>query len=255
MRRDRPHLAARVAALVVLGLVVFTGCGKKEAGGSCSIGQVACLEAHTGLFCVAGHFATMTCLGPTGCQALAQGDVACDNPVAKIGDGCNQVKDAACSADRTMALVCTGEKFVLAQPCKGPRGCTTAGETVYCDNALAEPGDLCTEEGDAACKADHTSFMKCVQGKFQVTNACHGPKRCTVTEKPEENKEHFECDDSISEPGDPCEEEGEESCGADHKSSNVCKAHKITLGKPCPGPGGCSWNTSKSRFDCDTKKR
>ena len=89
---------------------------------------------------------TMTCLGPTGCQSLARGDIACDNPIANVGDGCNQPKDAACSVDRTNALVCTGEKFVVAQPCKGPRGCSAMGEAIYCDNALAEPGDACTEE-------------------------------------------------------------------------------------------------------------
>jgi len=258
MRREWPHLAARIAVFMALGLAIalaWSGCGKKAAGESCSAGELACLDPHTGLFCVTGHFATMTCLGPTGCQAVGKGDVACDNPVARVGDGCNQPKDAACSADRTQALVCTGEKFVLAQPCKGPRGCTTAGETVYCDNALAEPGDLCTEEGDAACKTDRSSFMKCKGGKFQITNNCRGPKKCTVTEKPEENKEHFECDDSISEPGDPCEDDGEASCATDHKALHACKAHKVAVDKACPGPSGCSWNAGKSHFECDTKKK
>jgi hypothetical protein len=35
----------------------------------------------------------------------------------------------------------------------------------------------------------------------------------------------------------------------------VCKGHKITLDKACPGPSGCAWNTAKSRFECDTRKR
>jgi hypothetical protein len=255
MRRERPHPAARVAVLAALGLALAQGCGRKTAGEACSQGHVACQDEHTGLFCVSGHFATMTCLGPAGCEMVSKGDVACDNPVASVGDGCNQAKDTACTADRTKALICTGEKFVLAQPCKGPRGCTTSGETVYCDNTLAEAGDLCSEEGDTACKTDRSSFMKCVGGKFRIANSCRGPKRCTVTEKPDENKEHFECDDSVTEIGDPCEDEGEESCSTDHKSQNACKAHAIALSKPCPGPSGCKWDPSRSHFECDTRKK
>jgi hypothetical protein len=255
MRREGSRLALRVALLVALDVALAAGCGKKAVGDACSAGELACLDLHTGLFCLAGHLASMTCLGATGCQKLSKDDVACDNPVASVGDGCNQVKDAACSVDRAQALVCTGEKFVLAQPCHGPRGCTSSSETVYCDNAVAEPGDLCTEEGDAACKTDRSAFMKCQKGKFSITNYCRGPKKCTVTEKPDENKEHFECDDSVSAPDDPCEDDGEESCSADHKAEHVCKGHKVTLEKACPGPSGCAWSTAKSRFECDTRKR
>jgi hypothetical protein len=208
-----------------------------------------------GLFCSSGKFATMTCLGPTGCQKVGRDEVACDNPVASVGDGCNQEDDSACTLDRLNALSCKAAKFVVSQPCKGPRGCTTHGETVYCDNALAEPGDLCTEEGDSACRTDRSSFMKCQKGKFAITNGCRGPKKCTVTEKPDEDKEQFECDDSITAPGDPCEDEGEESCAADKKAAHVCKGHKIVVSQACPGPGGCFYDARVSRFMCDTKKK
>jgi hypothetical protein len=102
---------------------------------------------------------------------------------------------------------------------------------------------------------DHSSFMKCENGRFRITNGCRGPKKCTVTEKPDENKEHFECDDSFTVPGDPCEDEGEESCSLDKKSFDVCKTHKIAAGKSCPGPNGCAYNAKTSHFDCDAKKR
>jgi hypothetical protein len=245
----------RVAGLVAVTLLFLANCKKAEVGQACLAGQAACADEHTGLFCREGHLTTMTCLGPSGCQKVGKDDVACDNPVASVADGCNQEGDLACTSDKASALVCKAGKFVVAQPCKGPRGCTSSGEAVYCDNALAEPGDLCTEEGDAACRSDRSSFMKCVHGKFQITNGCRGPKHCTVTEKPEENKEHFECDDSITAAGDPCEDEAEESCALDKKSLDVCKAHVIALGKPCPGPAGCSYNAATSHFDCDTKKK
>jgi len=255
MRRGWPRLAWGCLLAALLAGAFAPGCGKKSAGDPCSAGDVACLDAHTGLFCASGRFATMTCLGPTGCQKVAKDDVSCDNPVANVGDGCNQVKDAACTPDRSLALVCTGEKFVVAEPCKGPRGCTTSGETVYCDNALAEPGDLCTEEGDAACKADRSSFLKCHKGKFVVTSTCRGPKKCSVTEKPDENKEHFECDDSLTEPGDPCEEEAEASCATDRRSLHACRGGKVVVDKACPGPSVCSWAAARSRFECDTARK
>lgn len=243
----------RLGTVLVLTLIL-AACEKKQAGSSCSPGQVACADAHTGLFCLAGKFATMSCLGPAGCQGVGQNDVACDNPVANAGDGCNQVGDTACTVDRKAALACTGQKFVVAQPCKGPRGCISAGDSVYCDNALAEAGDACVEEGDTACTTDRGALMKCEKGKFVVTNSCRGPKRCTVTEKPDENKEQFECDDSLTQIGDSCEDEGEESCSTDRKELHVCKAHLVALARPCPGPKGCSWTTA-SRFECDARKK
>jgi hypothetical protein len=97
--------------------------------------------------------------------------------------------------------------------------------------------------------------MKCRGGKFEITNACRGPKKCVVTEKPEENKEHFECDDSLTLPGDPCEDDGEESCSPDKTASHLCKAHKIVVSKPCPGPNGCAYNVTSSRFECDARKK
>jgi len=241
--------------LAVSWLLVFAGCDKREPGQACAKGQSACTSEHLGLFCSAGHFVTMTCMGPLGCQKLGPDDVACDNPIAKVGDGCNHESDVACTDDRANALVCSGGKFVVTEPCKGPRGCTSSGETAYCDNALSEPGDPCTEEGDPACTMDRSSFMKCEKGRFRITNGCRGPKKCTVTEKPDENKEHFECDDSFTVPGDPCEDEGEESCSLDKKSFDVCKTHKIAAGKSCPGPNGCAYNAKTSHFDCDAKKR
>jgi len=256
MRRlTAPVLRAGATTVVLSVVFAFTACGKREVGGVCRSGEVGCTTDHQGVFCLAGHFAMMTCLGPTGCQRVGRDDVACDNPIASVGDGCNQEDDTACTLDRTSALVCRSSKFVVSQPCKGPRGCTNSGETVYCDNAVAEPGDLCTEEGDPACKTDRGSFMKCQKGKFVVTNGCRGPKKCTVTEKPDENKEHFECDDSITGVGDPCEDEGEESCSLDGKSLDVCKAHHIAVSKSCPGPKACAYSQATARFECDTKKR
>jgi hypothetical protein len=247
-----PRCALLLAAPWLLALA---GCGKPQAGQACTKGEAACTDEHLGLFCSADHFVTMTCMGPAGCQKVGRDDVTCDNPVAKIGDGCNQENDAACTEDRANALVCKAGKFALREPCRGPRGCTSLGETVSCDHVFAEPGDPCTLEGESACRLDHSSFLKCQKRRFQITNGCRGPKECTVIEKPDENKEHFECDDSTTLPGDPCEDEGEESCSLDKKSVDVCKAHRIVASKACPGPTGCVFKAKTSHFDCDAKKK
>jgi hypothetical protein len=244
-----------VLSAVALSVGLVLGCAKKQADEPCTSGDVSCLDDRTGLFCRSGKLATMTCLGPAGCQKVGKDEVACDNPVARVGDGCNQKDDVACTEDRKSAVVCREGRFMVSQACKGPRGCTAKGDNVHCDNALAERGDLCTTEGDTACQTDRAAFLKCIKGTFQVSSGCRGTNHCTVTEKPDENNEHFECDDSLTEVGDPCEDNGESSCSVDHKTLNVCMAHRVSASKSCPGPGACSWNDGAARFDCDTHKK
>lgn len=236
---------------LLLGLAL--GCSKKQPDQACTAGEVFCFDERTGLFCRDGKLATMTCRGPAGCQKVGKGEVACDNPVAQVGDGCNQTDDMACTEDRKSAVSCRAYKFVVSQACKGPRGCIVKGDRTECDDSLADPGDPCMTEGDTACQTDRAALLKCAKGTFRVSNGCRGAKRCTVTAKPDENNEHFECDDSITEVGDPCEDEGELSCSVDHKALNVCKAHQIARSKLCPG--ACSWTATAARFDCDAHKR
>jgi hypothetical protein len=97
--------------------------------------------------------------------------------------------------------------------------------------------------------------MKCVGGKFKITNSCRGPKHCLVLEKPSEGKQHFECDDSVTEPGDPCEDEGEQSCSPDKKSLHVCKEHAVVVSKACPGKPaqGCAYDAAASKFECGAR--
>jgi hypothetical protein len=244
---------ARGLAVLLLGIVV--GCTKKQPGQPCAATEVFCFDDRTGLFCLDGKLKAMTCLGPTGCQKVGNDEVACDNPVAHVGDGCNQKGDVACTEDRKSAVVCRDSAFVVSQACKGPRGCTASGDSVSCDHTLAEPGDLCMTDGDTACEVDRAAFLKCTQGKFQVSNGCRGPNHCTVAEKPDENNEHFECDDSITAIGDPCEDNDESSCSVDHKTLNVCTVHRIVASKPCPGPHACSWIAGAARVDCDAHRR
>jgi hypothetical protein len=249
----RALLPVAPVALLLVGLAL--SCTKRLPDQPCAAGEISCFDERMGLFCRDGKLATMTCLGPAGCQKVGKDEVACDNPVARTGDGCNQLDDQACTEDGKSAVACRKYKFVVSEACRGPRGCVAKGDRVACDNALAEPGDLCTTEGETACQTNRAAFLKCTKGTFQVSNGCRGARHCTVTEKADEHDEHFECDDSITEVGDPCEDNGESSCSVDHKTLNVCSAHRIAVSKPCPGPRACSWIGTGSRFDCDTRKK
>jgi hypothetical protein len=253
VHRQRPSTARRALRPVALLLGIALGCSKKQPDQLCTTGEVSCFDERTGLFCRDGKLATMTCLGPAGCQNVGKDEVACDNPVAHVGDGCNQTDDMACTEDGKNAVTCRAYKFVVSQACRGPRGCATKGDRADCDNSLADPGDPCTTEGDTACQTSRATLLKCTKGTFRVSNGCRGAKHCTVATKPDENNENFECDDSMTEVGDPCEDDGELSCSVDHKTLNVCKAHQIALNKVCPS--ACSWSATTARFDCDTHKR
>jgi len=197
----------------------------------------------------------MSCLGTLGCQKVGKNDVACDNPIARVGDGCNQIDDSACTEDKKSAVVCRAHKFVVSQSCRGPRGCAMNGDHATCDHALAEPGDLCATAGDTACQNNRSALLRCVDGTFQASNGCRGAKHCTLIEKPDESSQQFECDDALTEVGDACEDNGELSCSVDHKTLNVCQAHRITVSKACPGSRACSWSGAAARFDCDTHKK
>jgi hypothetical protein len=202
------------------------------------------------LYCRDAKLAAMPCRGSQGCVRRASDAVDCDNGVAELGDGCDQPHDTACSADKKAELVCKDGKFVFAGSCKGPHGCIARDESVECDNDVADEDDLCVDEGDAACRADRAAFLKCTGGRFKATNSCRGPRGCVLSEKPEEQKTLFECDDSLAKAGDPCEDEGDDACSMDKKDLYACHAHKFVVSKSCRGGKACGLDTATGKFDC-----
>jgi hypothetical protein len=240
-----------VVLVSAVGLVATAdGCNPK-AGGTCTAGQVACMDAKMGLFCGGdGTYHTMTCSGSLGCKE-ASGSVSCDNSVAALGDGCNTPDDAACSLDYRAGLLCKGGAFAVAETCKGPGACKVLGDTITCDNDVSDPGDPCRTPGDYACTSDRGLVLRCDGGKMTPLNTCRGPKACGIVNHSADNTVEFLCDDSIAIVGDPCDTNGEEACAIDKKSIVVCAANKFAHPKPCGGPSGCTYEEKSDRYFCD----
>jgi hypothetical protein len=238
---------------VLIGLLGLAGvgCSPPKAGDKCKGGQAMCTDNASALSCgTDSKFFTMTCRGPKGC--LKNGPaVNCDDSIAQEKDGCDEEGEVACSVDKKAALECHGNKFVVGETCKGARGCTVADEKISCDNDISDIGDPCHFIGDYACTADKTYALKCVDSKMTKLNSCRGVKGCRVFELPQEKKVEFICDDTIAQPDDACDEEGEHACSMDKKSIYVCKGLKFTMLKACDGPKGCTFDDKGEKFECD----
>jgi hypothetical protein len=237
-------------------LLTLVGC-KPKVGDSCSAGDQACLDPATGLFCGGdGKYTTMSCAGADGKGGGCSGSgstFACDNSISAIGDGCSQVGDVACTADRKAALECGKDnKFTVGETCKGPNGCVIKGDAITCDNDTSDLGDPCHFPGDYACTSDQGLVLRCDNHKMTALNTCRGPKHCRVFELPQEKKVQFDCDDSIANDGDACDTANEQACTADKKSMLVCKGNKFGSPTPCPGPAGCTHDEKADTYACDT---
>jgi hypothetical protein len=247
--RRYPRLSVVLVSVAWLSTTSL-GC-KPKVGAKCSAGQVACADAKMGLFCGGdGLYHTMTCSASAGCQEVG-GVVSCDNSVAAVGDGCNTPDDAACSLDYKAGLLCKGGVFAIAETCKGPGACKTAGDVITCDNDISDPGDPCRTPGDYACTRDRGLVLRCDGGKMTPLNTCRGPKACTIINHPAENSVEFACDDSIAVVGDPCDTNGEEACTTDKKSILVCDANKFAKPRACSGPAGCTYEEKSDSYSCD----
>jgi hypothetical protein len=249
-----------VALLVAASFVTLAGCGKPKAGGKCTAGQVACVDAKSGLMCGSDStYQAVPCAGKDGCQG--SGDKAtCDQTIAAAGDTCPaDAKGYACATDMKSALQCTSGKFVAAETCKGPGACKLiAGGEVSCDNDIADLNDPCRDKGDYACTSDKSNALQCSAGlKMGLVNTCRGPGGCKIIHQGKEVD--IDCDMSIVQENDPCVIPDNEGCSLDKKTMLTCKGASATaIGKytnpdPCPGPNGCSVSANKKTFKvtCD----
>ena len=82
-----------------------------------------------------------TCKGPNHCKVTGS-TVNCDDDFADIGDPCkSSASDAnySCTMDKKTRIVCTANKFVPYDFCRGPKGCHIEGNIVYCDGESKKP--------------------------------------------------------------------------------------------------------------------
>jgi hypothetical protein len=187
--------------VVAASIVVLTADCKPRVGGTCTMGQAACTDERSGLFCgTGGAYRAISCRGRDGCQQSGA-KVSCDQSAAAAGDACTR-PGYACSADMKHALSCQAGKFVLAQTCSGPFACRVApfdgfapggSGNVLCDNDIATAGDPCLDDGDFACEADETQALECVGKRMVALGTCDGPRRCSVVH-PKTKDSELECD-------------------------------------------------------------
>jgi hypothetical protein len=174
-------------------------------------------------------------------------------PVA--GEACRNIGTVSC-ADSAQALACWDFRWHL-EACRGPAGCTHAGDEDRCDQTIAAAGDHCWLEGMEACSSDGQMRLRCVGRQFQAISACRGPGGCRTTQA------SVVCDDSVARPGDPCDKDGAAwvpcttkaenvpgaACSVDHKEVLLCRAKAFHRVAVCRGPGGCTMDAGQIACD------
>ena len=185
-----------------------SGCSTKEnvsecdnslssAGDACDeIGDYACtVDRKAALSCRDNRFVVEeTCKGARACELKPDG-LYCDNDIADPGDPCHTPGDYACTGDKKLALKCgDGHAMLPLNSCKGAKGCRVLEipeqkrVEFICDDAVADVGDPCDEDGEEACAMDRKGLLKCAHNKFQPQSAC--PGGCSF----DSNGDRFECD-------------------------------------------------------------
>jgi hypothetical protein len=241
------HSSRRALARILPALLLFTAC-KAKPGDKCDGNwSPRCADPTSAQVCMSNVVTALPCRGPKACTVSAS-TVTCDNSLALVNDACDQPNDVACALDHKSALECQNGKFVVAETCKGARGCVVAGDNISCDNDVADLGDPCHTEGDYACTEDKLMALKCTAHKFGALNACRGKDGCRVMELPEEKKTDFVCDDALAQENDVCDTQGEEACSMDKTELLSCKSNHFTKDHACPG--GCTFDDKGERFEC-----
>jgi hypothetical protein len=132
-------------------------------------------DRQVALVCEHGRFGVWrNCRGPEGCTVEGGRNVRCDTTLGEAGDPCAQAGTYACSVDRKTMLSCDGKSLSPASSCRGPDGCRVERETrkVSCDDAVAQEGDPCDQEGRIACAVDLKAELSCQKGHYVKKRDC-----------------------------------------------------------------------------------
>ncbi len=209
-----------------------------EAAPCSTSGDVACSRDRKSMLrCAAGKWTlSERCLGPGACTSTER-SVLCDSTLGVEGEICRadpaaKVVEYVCSTDHKSVLTCKDAAWKKVESCAGARGCTVVGKAVDCDGSTASAGDFCVKQDkpDYACTTDRKARLECAASGWKVESTCLGEKGCTISGL------DVTCDDSVREPGSPCEKEDEGSavCGVDKKTMLECKAGKFVKYRTCP---------------------
>ncbi len=226
----RPHF---FRCLFVTSLVVLVGCSKPKEGGTCTPGPTSfgngpgtCTDKQNAIVCVDGTFKKLKCAkGAVGCMEV-MGDVSCD-VIKDVGEPCPAAQKADCSSDGKKMLACEGGAWKLRMPCS--KLCVSNVDGVRCENASGAIGDPCTAEqkDSAVCSEDKLQLLVCDGAKFFSASSCRGQNKCRAVGK------QIQCDSSMAEIADACEEEGILSCDTAKKTMLKCVNKKFVKEQAC----------------------
>jgi hypothetical protein len=226
-----------MAAAAVLATVA--ACRERPAaGGRCSVpDQLVCARPDRALLCEPAAsggvraWQEVPCKGARGCSRRDDDD-ACDDTMADDGDPCPRSPplDYACTSDRSRALVCKDGRYALWRACRGADGCQVeGGRNVRCDTTLGEPGDPCAQQGTYACSSDTQAMLLCDGSSLAAVSSCRGPAGCHI----QRDSRKVECDDSLAQEGDPCDQPKRIACAADRKAELVCAGTRYAKKRDC----------------------
>jgi hypothetical protein len=249
--RRLPSRKVAAQVLAIVGVAALGACHARPAAGEkCPVnGQLVCAAADRALVCDSNAWVPVPCKGPRGCgrPAGAGAIEQCDDTLGAQGERCpsGPPLDYACTGDHADALVCREGRFDLWRHCRGPRGCEVGpavggsgvrsadashdvadgagvadGRSVRCDTSAGAPGDPCERRGSYACSTDAKTMLVCTGASLVAASSCRGPDGCHV----DAATSKVDCDDTVAEVGDPCDEPRRITCAADHKSELVCAA-------------------------------
>jgi hypothetical protein len=226
MPTPRARVPRFAFASSALALLMSVACNKPKLGGKCEVGQALCEGTTTVLACQGGTFVEAKCGGPGGCTKLGA-RVTCDDSTAGAGDACleSDTENRACSADKTTSLLCDKGTFKAVQVCRGANGCQIKGDQIACDTSRALKGDTCTNAGGFACAPDMKSRLVCKTGAFALDRYCKGTTGCHATD--------YECDETVSDVGDPCGISGMAACSSDGNTELICRSGAYFSNRSC----------------------
>ncbi len=235
--------------VVAVLLLTAAACSKPKAGGSCSdsthvAGSFSgvCDGKNAALICINGTYQPIKCQkGPVGCMEV-MGKVSC-NLVEDVGEPCFGDREFGCSTDHKKMMTCKDGKWALKMDCKSSLGCVENVQGVRCTSGEAKAGDPCQPEqkDQGGCNADKTELLVCDGSKFFVASTCRGQLKCRALGG------KIDCDTSLAEPGDPCEEKDALSCDVAKKHLLECDGAKFAVKQACKK----HCNNAFKKFSCD----
>jgi hypothetical protein len=138
-------------------------------------------------------------------------------------------------------LACESGAWALKMNCS--KLCVSNVKGVRCENASGAAGDECTQEqfDQAVCSEDKQMLLVCDGKKFFAASSCKGQNHCRAVGK------NIDCDTSMADLDDPCEEEGALSCDTAKKTMLKCVGKKFVKEQDCKR----RCNNAFKKFSCD----